>query len=89
MLVILFDSLDRSTLDDVYVTAVQKLRSEGVKLADPRDIGLTTLLEQIHAHETEGHQARFDAPGFEQEARRQIRNHHHLLWSLVDILRLM
>ena len=29
---------------------------------------------------------RFDGPGFEQEARRQIHNHHHLLWSLVDLL---
>lgn len=86
MLVVLFESVDRSTLDDIYVTAVQKLRSEGVKLADARDIGLTTLLEQIRAHETEGHQVRFDGPGFEQEARRQIRNHHHLLWSLVDLL---
>ena len=33
MLVVLFESVDRSTLDDIYVTAVQKLRSEGVKLS--------------------------------------------------------
>jgi hypothetical protein len=86
MLAVLFEGLDRLTLDELYVTAVHKLRSEGVTLADARDVGLTELLEKIHAHETEAQLVRFDGPSFEQEARRQIRNHHHLLWSLIDWL---
>lgn len=87
LLVVLFDGLERLMLDEIYTLVVQKLRENGVStLKDPRQIGLNDMLEIIHAQADAAHRIRFDNSAFEQEARRQIRNHHHLLWSFINVL---
>lgn len=87
MLVVLFRGSERVLLEELYTEAVRKLRADGVvKLVDPRQIGRDDLLQAIQAYETEEGYVRFNSPLFEREALRQIRNHHHLLWSLINLL---
>ncbi len=86
MLTVLFGDIKRLMLDEIYVDAVQILRNKGISnLRDPREMGLNDMLEKIQAQEEAGF-VRFSSPAFEQEIRRQIVNHHHLLWSLIDLL---
>ncbi len=87
MLVVLFSNVDRYVLMELYTDAVKTLRKDGVaNLSDPREIGLEDMLAKIRAEETEEGLIRFKFPALEQEARRQLRNHHSLLWSLSDYL---
>jgi len=86
MLVVLFDGLDRLMLDEIYGTAVQILRDGGVSsLRDPREIGLDNILEELQTQETGARLVRFNSLAFEREVRRQIVNHHLLLWSFIDL----
>lgn len=85
MLVVLFPGVTRFTLDELYTRAVKRLRQDGVSnLSDPREIGLDDMLDLIQASETEEGRISFENQLLEQEANRQLRNHHHLLWSLID-----
>ncbi len=86
MLAVLFGGVERTRLNEIYFQAVARLRTDGVTvLCDPRQIGLDDLLENIHAFESE-RQVEFQDRAFEDEVRRQIRNHHHLLWSILAVL---
>ena len=87
MLAVLFSSVDRYVLDEIYLTSVYELRLQGVaNLRDPREQGMNDLLDQIHAREDEVRRVRFDSQALEREARWQIDNHRHLLWSLVNLI---
>jgi len=86
MLVVLFEGIDRYTLDEIYTVAAQLLREKGISgLDDPREMGLNEILERIQAQETEAHLVRFSSSAFERETRRQTVNHHHLLWSFIEL----
>ena len=86
MLVVLFEGIDRYTLDEIYGVAVRILRDKGVSnLDDPREMGLNEILERIQAQETNAHLVRFNSSAFERQVRHQIVNHHHLLWSFIEL----
>jgi hypothetical protein len=86
MLVALFRGINRFQLDELYTSVVQWLRKDGVTtLRDPREIGLTDLLERIGAV-IEANQVRFSDEDYSQQIEREIDNHHHLLWSLKDLI---
>lgn len=86
MLVILFESLDRRLLEDIYHHAVQDLRQDGVEaLLDPREIGLDEILEHLYCSELNGF-VRFDDNVYRLEAKRQILNNYHLLGAVFKIM---
>lgn len=85
MMVLLFPGVNRFDLDALYTQAVKILRQDGVSnLIDSREIGSNDLLLMIKAKETEEGRVRFDSTLVKQEVSRQLRNHNHLLWTLVE-----
>ncbi len=87
LLISLLEQLPRLYLEEIYNLAVIELREKGISnLADPRETGLDDLLRKVNASETTNGSIRFIAPAFKQEVQSQIRNHHYLLWSLLETL---
>lgn len=86
MLAVLFTDVDRLALDEIYDEAVRQLREDGMRsLVDARRFGRDEMLERIYAH-NDALMIKFNHIHFEQEVRRQVRNHHPLLWSLHPLL---
>lgn len=86
MLVALLDGINRFQLDEIYTSIVQWLRKDGVTiLSDPRETGLTDLLERVGAV-IEANQVRFSDEDYSRQVEREIDNYHHLLWSLKDLI---
>lgn len=87
MLVILFQGVHRNILDELYIDAINHLRETGLaNLDDPRNWGLDDILRNINAEESEAGVIRFQTRAFEQEVEKQIKNYHHLLWSLIGFI---
>ncbi len=86
MIAVLFDSLPRLIIDKLYIAAVAGLRSKGVEnLKDAREFGIYDIMETIHATATEDQPIQFTPPVYgKQIYDLQLKNHHHLLWSLVS-----
>jgi len=86
MLIVALNGMSRFHLDEIYTAAVQWLRKDGVTtLRDPREGGLTDLLEEIGAV-VEANQVRFGNDDHSRYVEREIDNHHHLLWSLNGLI---
>ena len=88
LLAVLFYTLPKTLLDEIYIEAVQILQNQGVaNLHDARQFGLLDLLEDIQAELGADGRIRFKRRYTEEHIRRQqITNHHHLLWSLMEML---
>jgi hypothetical protein len=86
ILSVLFNGLDRQTLDEVYSELSSHLRSKGLDVVkDPRgDIGILDILEEIQVQDTNF--ITFDSSRYKNELLRQIENKNIQLWTLVDIL---
>lgn len=87
MLAVLFQGVSRNLLDQLYTDAVKHLNDDGlVGITDPRILGLDDMLDHIMAEETEEGVVRFQTKAFEEEVKKQIKNYHHLLWSLISFI---
>lgn len=87
IMVVLFERLDVSLLEEIYAISINELRRQGMTEAntfiDPRRIGTYEM------HVSLGLQVRFNVLEFQNRAYReyvvtQIENFQRLLWSLVD-----
>ncbi len=87
LLVVLIEDIPFALLNEIYIESVKELRQSGInKLDDSREHGLEDILRVIKASITADGSVRLKIPAFEREVRQQIRNHHHLLWSLKEVL---
>lgn len=88
MLAVLFDDMEKQFVDNFYMVAVQTLRHQGIAdLRDSREFGMFDLLEEIQAELGTDGRISFKTGYFKDHIlRQQIRNHHHLLWSLMEII---
>ena len=85
LLAYLFDELDHHLLDNLYTLSVRYLRQDGVVvLRDPRELGMDSIRDRIRAHITESNTVQFNNSALVEEVRRQLRNYHHVLWSLCE-----
>jgi hypothetical protein len=88
MLAVLFDNVEKKTVDEIYIAAVQELRRQGLdKLRDARQFGLLDMLDDIQADLSSDGRIKFQIPRFKEHiCQQQLANHHHLLWSLIEML---
>jgi hypothetical protein len=88
LLAVLFDDVEKRTVDEIYIAAVQELRKQGINnLRDARQFGLSDMLEYIQADLSTDGRIEFRSQRFKEHiCRKQLANHHHLLWSLIEML---
>jgi len=87
MLVLLMENVPRFILDEIYIDAVTTLREKDVStLKDPREFGMNDLLIEIRAYEGIDRLVYFRDAVVAQEVDRQINNHYHLLWLLLETI---
>lgn len=85
LLVYLFDGVERYLVDELYTMSVRYLRQDGVgEFRDPRAMGLSDIRDHVRAHLNEMNTIQFNNPALVEEARRQVDNYHHILWSLCE-----
>lgn len=85
MLARLFENIDRLTLNDLYIEAVDYLRKKDIaSLCNPRELGFDDLLERIYGFEENGI-IQFQDVGILKEVDWQIKNRHPLLWLLMEV----
>lgn len=86
LLVGLFRGVHRRDVEVIFADQVQRLKADGLKLDDIRQVGIEDLIETIQAREAAGGTLQFIEPEFEAEVARQLGNYHPLLWSVVASL---
>jgi hypothetical protein len=88
MLAVVFDNVEKRIVDEIYMAAVQELRRQGLNnLRDARQFGLLDMLEEIQADLSPDGRIDFRSSRFKDHVcRQQLANHHHLLWSLIEML---
>jgi len=87
LLVVLFEGLDVTWLDQIYEASVTRMRELGMdgdeQFIDPRRIGFQAFDNHLRLRRR-GNQIDFTDDGYRAEAKRQIENYQRLLWTLVD-----
>jgi hypothetical protein len=82
-LVVLFPGRDGLSLYEIFLDVLNLLRAGGMSLVDPREIGYHDLLDRIRSTEGPTREIGFHERAIAVEVDWQLRNYHHLLWSLV------
>lgn len=86
LLVVLFDGLDETWLDQIYESSVIHLRDTGMiqaeQFVDPRQLGREALESHLRL-QRRGDQLSYEEERYWAEVKRQILNYQRLLWTLV------
>lgn len=85
LLLALFPDLERLDFESFFTRIVLELRQDNLEnfFSDPREVGLDDMIETLQMDVDEGQAIKFRYVAYREEVERQIKNHHHLLWSTV------